>query len=96
MKIQVTAEDIANGEREKAKCCPIALACLRAELVEPDVCGEYSDGIQVKDDGEEEGYWRYKLPPEALTFVEQFDKGETVSPFEFDLGNPRGLRRDDY
>ena len=89
VKIQVTAEDIEHGTRKDAKCCPIALACKRLELTDPDVCGEYSDGIQVRDDGEEDGYWRYKLPPEAAKFVEDFDAGLPVKPFEFSTDTPR-------
>lgn len=66
--ISVTAADIAAGKKNDSTCCPIALACLRVGL-EPEQFKQRIDYMQ--------------MPSAATDFVESFDRGETVDPFEF-------------
>lgn len=77
MKIQVTKEDIANGQRVVCDRCPIALAMSRAFAQPVNVC--------VTD-------WRLKssrtyhfLPMAATNFLLNFDAGRPVVPFEFEV-----------
>ena len=76
-KIHVTAEDIANGVREASKACPIALALHRETGL---------DAINVLSK------WKslthpmmayIDLPRSALIFMERFDEGMAVNPFNF-------------
>lgn len=77
MKIQVTAEDISRGEAGDNYGCPIALAARRAGI---DVAVG-TDKVLTRRSGV-----RYLLPPEAVMFIEKFDRKMMVEPFEFDLG----------
>lgn len=73
--VTVTQEDINSGMREEPCLCPIALACLRAGIVAPLVGMEELScvaGLGV-------------MPKEAGTFVANFDEGEPVEPFSFEI-----------
>lgn len=90
MKISVTQEHISAGKKEDCQKCPIALAIIE---VLPDthvsvfadlksVCNapaQFRDAY-VRINGEA----RY-LPREASDFIDSFDCGRPVVPFEFDL-----------
>lgn len=75
MKIQVTQEDISNG-KTNIYACPIALS-LRREFPSAKV------GVAITLDGS----WKdaIQAPPEALKFMNDFDDGKSVKPFEFEL-----------
>lgn len=79
MKIQVTQEDITNGKKDHCIQCPIALAMIRTTgkiwEVYNTCCGRL----------ENEFYIEHRLPQEAQVFIEAFDDGDDVSPFEFEL-----------
>lgn len=81
VRIEVTAEDIANGERKNACRCPVALAATRAgmRLVHVDL-----DSIGEKFVGGVWGRSSY-LPVEACEFVDRFDRGLAVEPFIFEI-----------
>jgi hypothetical protein len=86
MKIEVTAEDIEAGEAADCYRCPIALAGTRAGLCAPRVLANsvWFGGIKRRV-----AY----LPKEATEFVEAFDRGESPTPFSFelDVGNSHEL-----
>lgn len=75
MKIQVTQQEIDNGTRQKASCCPVALAVSLATQRDARVT---ADTIRF-------GWKVYITPEPAASFIEAFDAGEPVSPFEFEL-----------
>lgn len=76
MKIQVTQEDINNGMRRNGNKCPVTLAIKRATGI-----ALVSSGLTICVYGRRE-----LIPPVAVTeFIEQFDAGNPVSPFEFNL-----------
>ena len=81
MKINVTAEDIANGHRDHPNACPIAQALWRMFSIYslPIVKGgkisfEFCDRRVIAD-----------MPGEVQKFVLRYDAGWTVEPFTFDL-----------
>ena len=85
MKIVVTAEDIKKGAKKNKCLCPVALAIRRATgravAVLPMVAW-------IKH------YWptqmiSYPLPQVAQDFILNFDEGEDVEPFEFEVGEGR-------
>lgn len=77
MKIQVTQEDIDQGTPSEVCACPIALAAKRVfahrEIAVLDIV------IQIGD------RWEMALPDSAQKFIEEFDNGLPVTPFEFEL-----------
>jgi hypothetical protein len=82
-RIRVTAKDIREGEKHNARSCPIARACVRAGLEEPKVTPEYvSFAIDVTA-----GPLRRStnLPLTAKKFVQAFDAGLIVQPFQFTI-----------
>jgi hypothetical protein len=79
--IEVTAEDIARGQKFYCSNCPVALAASRA-LGHPVVAGANVMYVRVG------GYPTLELPPVAKSFIEDFDSGENVSPFSFTLEWP--------
>ena len=96
LKIEVTADDIANGVKEDPACCPMALACKRLGIREPSV-GEDVDFITFdadpKDLDEDESRGRVRMPPEAADFVTDFDSIEDYEddrpdPFAFEIEVP--------
>jgi hypothetical protein len=80
--IRVTAVDIALGVRESCEECPIALAIVHA-------IGDMPANVSVS--AWDARLYRHEdtldaaLPQEARAFIERFDLGDTVEPFEFDL-----------
>lgn len=89
--IDVTQDDIDNGERILCRRCPIARACNRKGFGPVAVC----DGAIYKDDGK--GIFDLKsavvianLPEEASRFYREFDQGKTVKPFSFQIQIDQG------
>lgn len=80
MRIEVTQEDIENGQRGSSDRCPIARAVLRNLRVIPE--GLYV-GLQAIETEEE---W-FELPREAKLFIRAFDGAgsDRPLPFAFDL-----------
>lgn len=84
MRIQVTAEDIRCGRQQEPSSCPIALAVKRCSGME---------SVEVSECDVEYGAGRIaNLPWKARLFVGQFEDGEPVTPFEFDLDLPEVQR----
>jgi len=78
--VKVTTEDIENGMKESCFHCPVARACGRAGIVKPAV-RKYA--VWHGSDRT-----RTELPASAQQFIEDFDNGEPVVPFSFDLELP--------
>ena len=77
----VTEEDIALGSRFSSTGCPIALALKR---VYPNLRISL-DGITLAVWAPYLGQSYYTVNAEARSFIDRFDKGETVRPAGFDF-----------
>lgn len=79
MRIDVTQEDIDQGERGSCLKCAVALAIHRATQREIEV-GYFTAG-------EHDCNWNevISLPPLATQFIADFDLGAPVTPFSFEL-----------
>ena len=80
--VSVTAEDIAQGQPQSYCRCPVALALTRA-----------ADSRWVEVIADEARFARRgrymaetaSLPSVVQRFIDAFDRGQPVEPFEFDL-----------
>ncbi len=80
LHVEVTAEDIAKGKRNRTDCCPIALAISRCNGVSDVGVDEATASMSHG------GEWVFaEMPKEAAAFVLAFDKRKPVEPFAFDL-----------
>lgn len=77
MKIFVTGQHIQKGKRGTLRSCPIARALKDAGFTHVEVG---SDGVRV--DGID---LDPPFPPKVRRFVNQFDNGDVVEPFDFPL-----------
>jgi hypothetical protein len=90
MKISVTQEHIRRGVPRRPWCCPIALAL-------GDVLDDSHQKISVKENEIEIGQIPYvvlitrKTPEICQDFIEAFDNGDVVQPFEFEVDIPEYL-----
>jgi len=84
--ISVTAEDIANGERNDCTACPIALAMNRTGLRHVSARNVFVVwwDRDLSETGEGNRFCAF-TPSEAADFMSAFDAGENVEPFEFTL-----------
>lgn len=80
--IKVTKKDIKNGVRHDGNKCPITLAIARKFPNKP-VCICSSHGHVGKD--------FCQFGKSVRRFIENFDKGESVKPFNFYLMLPDNL-----
>ncbi len=78
--VEVTAQDIAKGRKFGCTTCPVALAVARVTGGQCYVGGGYLDVFGV--------YEVIEHTDRVAAFIEQFDGGEPVQPFEFDLTIP--------
>lgn len=79
IKIQVTEEDISRGLKGDCHKCPIALAAYK---VLGDIFqGVTRDTIYYKRGDLIKGFYSNKIKQ----FVEDFDNGRKVEPFEFEI-----------
>jgi hypothetical protein len=83
MRVNVMARDIQFGEPKPASC-PIAIALRRHFGV-----GKVLVDCEVAEWWGEDGqYIRVDLPPEAGEFMYDFDGGDPVQPFTFEVEVP--------
>lgn len=82
LKVEVTAEDIAKGQRQNPVACPVACALRR--LGYP---GAWFDGYDV---GLETRGDQIRAPRAARDFAELFDAALSVAPFSFELTDEDG------
>lgn len=74
--VEVTADDIKQGQRDNCLDCPVARALNRAFNLGPacvDTDIFYFDW----------GYDTHSLPEEVTEFIVNFDDGQQVEPFSF-------------
>lgn len=76
MLIKVTQDHIDRGEKDNCLGCPVALALAEAIGEEINV---QTDEFEGPDSG------TIDLPDSVKLFVDSFDEGLPVHPFEFEL-----------
>ncbi|HYT44605.1 MAG TPA: hypothetical protein VEP90_19905 [Methylomirabilota bacterium] len=84
MIVKVTQENIDNGTAADCRACPIALAVLSATKLE----GKFNKVSVARCSVwfvTPEDVFDYKLPESARMFIQRFDSGQMVYPFEFEL-----------
>ncbi len=75
--INVTQEDIDQGQPHKSRTCPVALAIQRATNIENIEVGHIGCAILIK---------RYITFPDGVqNFIQKFDNKLPVDPFSFEL-----------
>lgn len=82
MLIKVTQVHIDNGCRLSCSQCPIALAIYETSALIRNVRVRKITTFTDLYHGDK----AFKLPDEALEFIQKFDSGLKVEPFEFTLG----------
>ena len=83
MRIEVTAQDIVEGERFGCYSCPIALALKRIGkrnwAVKSEILRRWTESGRAVD---------VPLPRDAKAFIDDFDHDRPVEPFSFDIELP--------
>lgn len=82
MIIRVTQAHIDEGYRRNPWCCPVALAIRGAMAVE--------HGVRILSHGITFPGGSVSTPEKVLDFIDAFDDGQSVQPFEFDLPVQKG------
>lgn len=82
MTIEVNQEDIDKGERNAAHSCPIAYA-IKRKLGDVHV-SVYLDCIFVGDPRDNPLVY-YKPSSKEVGFIQDFDNGDVVKPFTFNI-----------
>lgn len=75
MLIKITQKDIEQGYPCECRGCPISLAAERAGMIDPIVTNDYITELHKS----------YILPQVAQKFIDDFDAGVKVQPFEFEI-----------
>jgi hypothetical protein len=86
--IEVTHADICSGKRKDSTFCPIALA-LKAYFPETKVVVGYSKATILRFKPNSFGFAAkvYKLPDDAIKFIQDFDYARSVEPSTFILSS---------
>lgn len=96
-RIEVTAEDILNGNRANIRSCPVARACQRVTGLSSfavDVYGPDSRQVFFYPDGRGIGLPARKVAldlPDVKDWIDAFDQGMVradLAPLTFDLEIP--------
>jgi len=80
MKIVVTDGCIESGHRNDPCGCPIAIAARHAGFM---LAAVETDAIYLYGWANRQA--PIPLPPEATSFINDYDEGRPVEPFEFEL-----------
>jgi hypothetical protein len=82
IKIEVTEDDILNGKKGSGCFCPIARAVKRklipatyVRVTKHDLVTDYSEIFPASA----------SLPNTAQSFIQAFDAGHKVEPFDFEI-----------
>lgn len=78
IKVKVTQQCINEGIPEDPSCCPIALAISGGDNRQSFIA------VNPQHVTLDFGAY-YTLPIEAIGFIEDFDSGKAVAPFEFEM-----------
>ena len=97
IEIEVTQEDLDQGERHCAVSCPIALAVKRQTSC--DEVAVYNNQVELTnhdEGGDPESIFSFFMPGWLRTFVDQFDHGTVpdLPPTTF-INIPRSFSKDD-
>lgn len=87
LKLKVTKEHIEKGEREDETSCPIALALMECTIYGQKIIRAVVNSGSSIACRTENGY-DYKVvgfDPDIATFIDAFDLGDDVEPFEKEL-----------
>lgn len=93
IKVRVTKEDIANGQREHQTCCPVGLALRRTTGHVYEVWPHESDkwSVGLYNDGERP-LLAISLDPAPCLALSLYDNGEDMVPFTFLIDPEKGKR----
>lgn len=80
--VEVTQEDIANGDPIGMRECALALAIKRAEKADDVLVKSSYPCVEIIKGKKTEFLW---LPPILRIFVSRCERGMPVKPFQFDL-----------
>ncbi len=83
MRIDVTSEDIQQGQRQNPKGCPVGRALSRAGI---PTCGVTGPAVILKDD--RNIATALLLPEVVQNWISDFDQGRSVEPIAFNVGRP--------
>lgn len=78
VRIEVKQRHIQDGVKGECFMCPVALAVTEITHCMTRVGTEF---IKVYD----EPFQKFEMPAEVAKFIEEFDDGDSVQPFSFDL-----------
>lgn len=84
--IRVTAEHIEEGIPQDCEDCPIALAIVEqwdGPINHHDIAVDNREVLVIQRHRGGQRSFTAQLPPEAMRFVQSFDDGYQVEPFEF-------------
>ena len=84
MHVQVTQQDIDEGDKSQPRSCPLALAMTRAMGLPISVGGV--GWSRLTKDGRFFDHKDLDLPVKAKLFINQYDLSKEVLPFEFVVG----------
>jgi hypothetical protein len=89
MIVHVTQEDIDNATPRDPHTCPVALAMNRAYNRDVAWVGPWILGFHNYHNTplsfSQSLYWN--TPPEVQTFINTYDRGTAVEPFDFELSD---------
>ena len=88
MLIKVTQDDIDKGIAHQHASCPVARACRR------QIDGMFSASVICTGIYDLGTGSKYYLPNNAITFLDKFDAGKRVRPFEFETFELAGHTED--
>jgi hypothetical protein len=92
LRVEVTAEDIAEGRPHLCRQCPVARALRRAaSLLFPGLTGAFAGWTYLMAWQDDRTLFQVDTPWSARFFMAYFDNGEPVAPFAFDLDVPEGV-----
>ena len=85
MKIDVTQEHINKGQRGDSFSCPVALALLDEGFIRPSIGSVFIEelGYTLTRKG-----FIVRTPHVASRFTRNFDRGDEVKSFSFELETP--------
>ena len=87
MRVDVTKEDIDNGQQFSAASSPVALALGRATNTPPHMWMVRMERIEYGRQGWDT-YREYETPDSVWSFLFHYDGDLGVEPFAFDLDLP--------
>lgn len=87
VRIDVTAEDIANGQCGSPHLCPVAIGIRRA------INAKDGYRVAVGCNGVDIGSVYAAIPKPARAFIRAFDDGLIVQPLTFEMNMPDKIAR---